>query len=139
MADLLLARQTDILEANRQDMRTAEEEGLSGPNLSRLKLNAEKLKTLHDGLKQIGDVAKTMVGQTLKRVQVAEGLELVQQSVPIGVLLVIFESRPDCLPQVKIEFTETIYYSRNNMWSRVRLAILFAPNRMQMCTFTTQC
>ena len=67
--------------------------------MSRLLLNEKKLKTLHDGMNQIADNCN-ILGRVVKSTQLADGLLLKQVTVPIGVLLVIFESRPDSLPQV---------------------------------------
>ena len=82
------------------DIKSASE--LAAPLRSRLELTREKLETLSSGLKQLAasvreaDIVKSTVYKTL----VGRGLTLTQQKVPIGVLLVIFESRPDCLIQV---------------------------------------
>lgn len=100
LADLLVSRQDDIMAANAKDVRVAAASGLAGPMLSRLSLSPAKLRGLAAGLKQIADSSHENVGRVLRRTKLAEGLDLKQVTVPIGVLLVIFESRPDCLPQV---------------------------------------
>ncbi|KPM11957.1 delta-1-pyrroline-5-carboxylate synthase-like protein 2, partial [Sarcoptes scabiei] len=66
----------------------------------RLYLSESKLKSLSAGLRQIADTSKTIIGSVRRRTRISNGLELCQITVPIGVLLVIFESRPDCLPQI---------------------------------------
>ena len=55
------------------------------------------------GLHQLADSIsdKDLVREEVKKILIMDGLELVQERVPMGVLLVIFESRPDCLPQVR--------------------------------------
>ncbi|XP_058796102.1 delta-1-pyrroline-5-carboxylate synthase [Phymastichus coffea] len=100
LAGLLETRQSEILDANGKDLDEARKSGLAKPLLSRLSLTPSKLKSLRDGLKQIADSSLTNVGRVLRRTKLADGLELKQITVPIGVLLVIFESRPDSLPQV---------------------------------------
>lgn len=102
LAGLLESRQKEILDANQKDLEDAQKSGLAKPLLSRLSLTASKLKSLKDGLKQIADSSLTNVGRVVRRTRLADGLELKQITVPIGVLLVIFESRPDSLPQVRI-------------------------------------
>ena len=67
--------------------------------LSRLSLNEKKLATLADGMRQIA-ANTNILGKVLKCTKLTDDLILQQVSVPIGVLLVIFESRPDSLPQV---------------------------------------
>ncbi|OAD52349.1 Delta-1-pyrroline-5-carboxylate synthase [Eufriesea mexicana] len=100
LADLLESRQREILNANMKDLEEAEKSGLAKALLSRLSLTPAKLKSLSSGLRQIANDSLTIVGRVLRRTKLAEGLELKQITVPIGVLLVIFESRPDSLPQV---------------------------------------
>ena len=67
-----------------------------------------------------------IVGQEVERLEVGEGLELVRRKVPLGVVLVVFESRPDCLPQVMantyVVHTQLPFYS---LLQRLFCACLF--------------
>ncbi|EGI69634.1 Delta-1-pyrroline-5-carboxylate synthetase [Acromyrmex echinatior] len=100
LADLLESRQSEILSANTLDLEAASKKNLAKALLSRLSLTPAKLKSLSSGLHQIANDSLNNVGRVLRRTRLADGLELEQITVPIGVLLVIFESRPDSLPQV---------------------------------------
>ncbi len=68
--------------------------------IARLVLSENKLKSLASGLRQIAENSYDNVGRTLRRTKMADGMKLKQVTVPIGVVMVIFESRPDALPQV---------------------------------------
>ncbi|HJN72445.1 MAG TPA: glutamate-5-semialdehyde dehydrogenase [Myxococcota bacterium] len=97
MATALIERQDEILAENERDLAVA---GDLEPALrSRLKLSPAKLATLAEGIRAIA-AAEEPLGRVLRATELAEGLELQQVTAPIGVLLVIFESRPDVLPQV---------------------------------------
>jgi len=95
----LLENTEEILAANEKDLVAARESELAGPLLSRLALSEGKLKTLADGITALAEMEEP-VGRILSRMEVAAGLELTQLTVPIGVLLIVFESRPDSLPQI---------------------------------------
>nr|XP_029485044.1 delta-1-pyrroline-5-carboxylate synthase-like isoform X1 [Oncorhynchus nerka] len=101
LANLLVEKKEEILAANKLDMDLAVNAGqLSSALLNRLSLSPAKLNSLAIGLRQIALASHDSVGRVLRRTRVAHNLELEQITVPIGVLLVIFEARPDCLPQV---------------------------------------
>ncbi|KAG5873904.1 hypothetical protein JTB14_009921 [Gonioctena quinquepunctata] len=100
LADLLISKQAVILDANQKDLNEATKSGLAKPLLSRLSLTPAKLRNLAVGLNQIAESSHKNLGRILKKTRLADGLELKQITVPIGVLMVIFESRPDSLPQV---------------------------------------
>ncbi|XP_061822636.2 delta-1-pyrroline-5-carboxylate synthase isoform X3 [Nerophis lumbriciformis] len=101
LADLLVERKEEILSANKMDLELAVSAGqLRSAMLRRLSLSAAKLDSLAAGLRQIATATLDSVGRVLRRTRVAHNLELEQITVPIGVLLVIFEARPDCVPQL---------------------------------------
>ena len=65
-------------------------------------MSRAKLESLSTGLMQIADNSFDNVNRVVRRTRISDTLEVVQKTVPIGVLMVIFESRPDALPQVSI-------------------------------------
>ncbi len=103
MADALDSNREKIISANKKDLTAAEklvEAGkLSRSLLKRLKVDDVKIDEMIAGIK---DVIKfeDPVGKTLSALELDSGLELYQVSCPIGVIGVIFESRPDVVPQI---------------------------------------
>jgi len=100
LANSLINHEAEIMAANNQDLANARAMGVTGPMYDRLALSRGKLDSLCTGLNQIADSSYNNVGKVLRKTKISESLEVVQQTVPIGVLMVIFESRPDALPQV---------------------------------------
>ena len=95
----LQAAQTGILEANRIDLERAEATQLAGPLVSRLRFDEKKIKGCIDGIHDLIDMPDPLFRPVLRR-QLDEGLTLTKETCPIGVIGVIFESRPDALVQI---------------------------------------
>jgi len=99
VADALIERKAELLEANAIDLAAAERNSVGLPLVRRLKLTDEKLSTLAAGIRQIAEQPDPL-GVVKSKRELADGLELSLTTVPIGVLMIIFESRPDSLPQI---------------------------------------
>jgi len=99
MADYLEKNTKEILEANSEDYKKAEKKGTSKALLSRLKLSKEKFNSGIEGVRKVGDLADPVNQVQIKR-ELSKGLFLERKTVPIGVLGVIFESRPDAVMQI---------------------------------------
>ncbi len=99
MADYLEKNTKEILEANNEDYTRAEKKGISKALLSRLKLSKKKLNLGIEGVRKVGDLSDPVNQVQIKR-ELSEGLFLERKTVPIGVLGVIFESRPDAVMQI---------------------------------------
>ena len=99
MADVLLSEQDAVLEANATDSDAARTSGLGESLYKRLLLNERKLQIIADSLRSVAAL-RDPVGEVLLRRELDNGLELEQVRVPIGVIGVIFESRPDALVQI---------------------------------------
>jgi len=99
MADYLEKNSKEILEANNEDYSNAEKKGISSALLSRLKLSKAKLNSGIEGVRKVGDLADPINQFQVKR-ELSKGLILERKTVPIGVLGVIFESRPDAVMQI---------------------------------------
>jgi len=91
LADRTLAASTEILEANRSDLSRMPQ---SDPKYDRLLLNSERLAAITDDLRFVAGLASP-VGEMLEHKRLENGLELSKVRVPMGVIAVIFESRPN--------------------------------------------
>lgn len=95
----LLSNSEMIIQANKKDIENAVKQGLASPLLKRLKFDTSKIKDVCQGIDSLIDIDDP-VGKTLSAMQLDDGLELYKVSCPIGVIGVVFESRPDALVQI---------------------------------------
>jgi delta-1-pyrroline-5-carboxylate synthetase len=99
VADALVERKEELLVANAIDLDAAEKDGIDLVLKNRLKLTEEKIATLAAGLRQLAGLPDPL-GVVKSKRELADGMELSLITVPIGVLMIIFESRPDSMPQI---------------------------------------
>jgi len=99
IADALQQNTEKIIAANQLDLARSEQEGLAAPLLKRLKFDQHKLADVVCGLQSLTNL-RDPVGITQMSTRLDDGLELYRVSCPIGVIGVIFESRPDALVQI---------------------------------------
>lgn len=97
-AERIWQRKDSILRANASDMKR-EKNTLSRVMLARLKLDVAKMTTICDGIRELAR-APDPVHRVLDRLELDDSLILEKRTVPIGVIAVIFESRPDVIPQI---------------------------------------
>jgi len=94
MADALLARRSEVLEANAEDVARAEGDGTPANIVDRLRLTPERLDDMARGLREVAALPDP-VGEVVRGSTLANGLELRQVRVPFGVVGMIYEARPN--------------------------------------------
>ena len=99
IADALDRNSQALFEANRTDLVRSQADGLATSLLKRLKFDQEKLSEVVSGLHSLVGLPDP-IGRTQLATRLDAGLELYRVSCPIGVIVVIFESRPDALVQI---------------------------------------
>lgn len=99
IAKSLMDRKDEIIKANAEDLKRSEEENLAEPLLKRLKFDDAKIKDVVDGINSLIEL-EDPVGKTVFSTELDQGLDLYKVTCPIGVIGVIFESRPDALVQI---------------------------------------
>lgn len=94
MADSLVARESEILEANALDIAAAEDNGLTTAMVDRLKLTPERVATIAQGIREVAALHDP-VGEVIREWTRPNGIRIEKKRTPIGVIGIIFESRPN--------------------------------------------
>ena len=97
VAAALVANSADIISANEIDVKNAKENGMSEALLDRLSVNEARVKAMADGILQVADL-KDPVGEVLSMTNRPNGLMIGKKRVPLGVIGMIYESRPNVTP-----------------------------------------
>jgi glutamate-5-semialdehyde dehydrogenase len=93
-ADLLESRSAQVLEANASDVRSAEEAGTGSTVIDRLRLTEGRIRSMAEGLRNVAALADP-VGEVVAGWVRPNGLEIRQVRVPLGVVAIIYENRPN--------------------------------------------
>ena len=93
-ADAVWENRAQIIEANRKDLEFGREKGLSAAMMDRLMLDEDRVRGMVDGLRAVAEQADP-VGEVLSEWDMASGLNIQRVRTPLGVIGVIYESRPN--------------------------------------------
>jgi len=100
MSEAILQNKEAIINANNRDIASAEEKGFSAALIDRLRLNEHRIKEMSVSLLEIANL-RDIIGDTIKSWTRPNGLSISKVRVPIGVIAIIYESRPnvtaDCI------------------------------------------
>ncbi len=99
MAENLLIAKDDIQEVNRIDLQNGEKTGLAKPMMQRLLLDDKKIERMADNLRQVAALPDP-IGEVISMGERPNGLKIGRVRVPIGVVGVVYESRPDVTVEV---------------------------------------
>ena len=94
VADALLKNSSDIIRANKIDLEHGEENNMSPALMDRLRLTEERLEGIAEGVRQVADLDDP-IGEILSMKKRPNGLMVGQMRVPMGVIGIIYESRPN--------------------------------------------
>ena len=94
MAEELIKAQDEIIQVNKIDLKNSEAKGTSKPMLKRLELNEKTINEMAEGLREVANL-QDPVGEVVSMWQRPNGLQIGQKRVPIGVIGIIYESRPN--------------------------------------------
>jgi glutamate-5-semialdehyde dehydrogenase len=106
MADEIVAAAPSILEANAKDVAKATADGLSKAMIDRLTLNTMRLEAMADGIRQVAALPDP-VGEVIRDWTRPNGLRISKVRVPIGVVGIIYESRPNVTSDAAVLCTKT--------------------------------
>jgi glutamate-5-semialdehyde dehydrogenase len=93
-ADLLMQKSGEIVNANQDDVERAEADGVSATIVDRLRLSEARLASMADGLHQVAALADP-IGEVIQGWTRPNGLRIEQVRVPLGVVAIIYENRPN--------------------------------------------
>ena len=94
IADSLESRAAEILQANKKDIEFAKSQGISAAIIDRLLLSESRLKAIADDVRNVASLPDP-VGQVIDGGVLASSLKIERQRVPLGVILTIYEARPN--------------------------------------------
>lgn len=94
IADALIEKSGKIIEANKKDIKAAEEKGTRAAMIDRLTLTEERIKDISEGVRKV-IALKDPIGEVIKEWSRPNGLMIAQKRVPMGVIAIIYEARPN--------------------------------------------
>ena len=94
IAKEIIKNKDNLIKINEQDLQTAKKSGLESALLDRLELTAARIDAMADGLNQVAGL-EDLIGKTTDYVEQASGIKVGRMRVPLGVIGIIYESRPN--------------------------------------------